>query len=155
MLSCFRDPKAVFTSAYEALTPGGYFEMQDMVFPFQFLGDPPTESPLYRWFEIIAEGAAALGRPWTNVPKYKAWFEDIGFEDVVEKKFYWPLNKWPKEGYYKQLSVLAQADLLNGLEGLSFKVMGSMGWSAEDIKEFLVGVRKDVLDTKVHCYCPM
>lgn len=129
--------------------------MQDMVFPFHFLGELPTESSLYKWLEIIAEGAAKLGRPWTNVPKYKAWFEEIGFEDVVEKRFYWPLNPWAKGKYYKHLSVLAQTDLLNGLEGLSLKVMGSMGWSAEEVKEYLVDVRRDVKDTKVHCYCPM
>jgi hypothetical protein len=50
---------------------------------------------------------------------------------VVEKKYYWPLNKWPKGDYYKQISVYAQADLLNGLDGMSLKLMGLMGWSAD------------------------
>jgi hypothetical protein len=145
----------VFRQAYKSLSPGGYFEMQDMIFPFQFLGEPPKESPLYKWFEIITEGAAKLGRPWTNVPNYKRWFEEIGFEDVVEKKFYWPINAWAKGKYYKQISVYAQADFLSGLEGLSLKVMGSMGYSADEVREFLVGVKKDVKDPSVHCYCPM
>jgi hypothetical protein len=101
--------------------------MQDMGFPFEFLGEPPTESPLYKWFEIISTGAANLGRPWTNA----------------------------KGQYYKQISIYAQADFLNGLEGMSLKVMGSMGWSAEQVQAFLVGVKKDVKDTSIHCYCPM
>jgi hypothetical protein len=74
---------------------------------------------------------------------------------VVEKRFYWPINKWPKGKYYKDLSVLAQADFLNGLEGLSLKVKGSMGWSPEQVRDYLVGVKEDVKDTKVYCYCPM
>lgn len=129
--------------------------MQDMVFPFAFLGDPPTESSLYKWFQIITEGAANLGRPWTNVVHYKRWMEEIGFEDVTEKKFYWPVNAWAKGKYYKQLSIIAQADFLSALEGLSLKVMGSMGWSAEEVQVLLVEVRKDIKDTNIHCYCPM
>jgi hypothetical protein len=154
-LSCFKDPPSVFKKAYDALTPGGYFEVQDFVVPFEFIGEPPTESLLYKWFQIISEGTAKLGRPWTNVPKYKQWFEEIGFEDVVEKKYYWPINAWAKGKYYKQLSVYVQADFLNGVEGLSLKVMGSMGWSAQQVRDFLVGVKNDVRNTAVHCYCPV
>lgn len=88
----------------KSLAPGGYFEMQDMIFPFQFLGDPPFESALYKWLHLITEGAAGLGRPWTNVQFYKTWMKEIGFEDVLEKTFYWPLNPWVKGGYYKEIS---------------------------------------------------
>jgi hypothetical protein len=129
--------------------------MQDLIFPFEWLGDPPVESQLYKWFQLITEGAARLGRPWTNVQYYKRWMEEIGFEDVVETKYYWPINLWPKEKYYKHISSYAQADLLNGLEGLSLKVLGSMGWPAEEVRAFLVDVRKDIKDTSMHCYCPM
>ena len=129
--------------------------MQDMIFPFEFLGEPPTESPLYQWFQIIVTGAANLGRPWTNVKNYKHWMEEIGFEDVVEKKFYWPINPWAKGEYFKRISVFAQVDFLNGLEGMSLKVMGTMGWSAEDVQGFLEGVKRDVRDPSIHCYCPM
>ena len=145
----------MFGKAYDALTPGGYFEMQDFVFPFEYIDEPPTESLLYKWFQIISEGAAKLGRPWTNVPKYKQWFEEIGFEDVMEKRFYWPINAWAKGKYYKQISVYAQTNFQNGMEGMSLKIMGSMGWSAEEIQVFLAGVRDDVRNTKIHCYCPV
>lgn len=129
--------------------------MQDFIFPFKFLGQPPKESLLYKWFEIIVEGAEKLGRPWTNVKHYKRWMEEIGFEDVNEKTFYWPINPWAKGKYFKQIALYAQADFLNGLEGMSLKVMGSMGWPAEDVQKYLIGVRKDVKDTAIHCYCPM
>jgi hypothetical protein len=129
--------------------------MQDMIFPFEFLGRPPPESPLYKWGQIITEGAAKLGRPWTNVQYYKHWMEEIGFEDVAEKTFYWPVNSWAKGAYYKQISVYAEADFLNALEGLSLKVMGSMGWSAEEVRAFLEGVKRDVTNTSVHCHFVM
>jgi Methyltransferase domain len=155
LLSCFKDPRSVFQKAYDSLLPGGYFEMQDFAFPPQFLGEPLTDSSLYKWGKILVEASEKLGRPWNHVPKYKQWFEEIGFEGVVEKKYYWPLSAWAKGKYYKKISVYAQADLLSGLDGMSLKLMGLMGWSADEVKEFLVGVKDDVKNTAVHAYGPM
>lgn len=129
--------------------------MQDMLFPFQFLGDPPTETALYKWTHLIAEGAAKLERPWTNVKHYKRWMEEIGFENVVEKNFYWPFSMWAKGDYYKQVSLYAQVDFLNGLEGLSLKIMGSMGYPADEIKAFVQEVMTDVKNPAIHFYCSM
>jgi hypothetical protein len=129
--------------------------MQDIVFPFQYIGDPPTESALYKWMQIIDEGAAKHGRPWHNVQHYKRWFEELGFQDVVEKKYYFPLNAWAKGKYYKEISVYSQTDLLNGIEGMSLKVMGAQGWTAKQIRAYLPQVREDIKNTRMHCYAPM
>lgn len=129
--------------------------MQDMIFPFRFIGAPPKDTALYKWFEIIVEGAARLGRPWTNSQHYKTWMEDIGFEDVVETNFYWPVNPWAKGAYFKQVALYAQVDFTSSLEGLSLKVMGSMGYSPEETKKLVAEVRDDVKNPAIHCYCPM
>ena len=105
--------------------------------------------------DLVVTGAAKSGRPWNNAQHYKRWLEEIGFEDVVEKRFYLPMNTWAKGKYFKQLSLYCQADLLNGLEAISFRTMGAMGWSAEDIRSFLPGVRKDIHDTSIHAYVPL
>jgi len=49
------------------------------------------------------EGSTKAGRPWINVTNYKRWMEELGFEDVVEKTFYWPTNAWAKGRYGKQV----------------------------------------------------
>ena len=155
LLSCFKDPRSVFQKAYNALTPDGYLELQDLCFPPQFWGEPRTESTLYKWGNITSEASVKIGRPWTNVPKFKEWLEEIGFEDVVERKYYWPLSNWAQGEYYRRVSVFAQAALLNGLDGMSLKLMGLMGWEAERVKEFLVGVREDVRDERLRAYADM
>jgi len=48
-----------------------------------------------------------------------------------------------------------QQNLLTGIEALSLKVMGIMGWSAAEIRPFLEEARKDVKDTSIHAYLPM
>jgi hypothetical protein len=155
LLSCFTDPKSVFQKAFNALTPGGYFEMQDAVFPLQSIGDLPAESAICKWMQIIDEGSTKLGRPWRNVQHYKQWFEEVGFEDVTKKDYYFPLSAWAKGKYYKELSVYSQRNLLNGIEGMSLKIMGAMGWSAEQVRDFLPAVREDIKNKKLHLYIPL
>ena len=154
-MSCFTDPKYVFQQAFAALTPGGYFEVQDGEFPVKYVGAEPTESPFYKWTNIIVEGAAKAGRPWTNAPNYARWMREIGFEDVVEKKFYWPTSQWPKGRYLKEVAFYFQEDMLRALEAMSLKVMTVAGWSTEEIQAFLPAVRADIKDTSLHTYFDM
>jgi hypothetical protein len=64
------------------------------------------------------------------------------------------MNAWPKEDYFKQLSLYCQAELLRGGEAMSLRTRRAMGWSAEDITAFLPGVRRDIDDTSIHAYLP-
>jgi len=155
LVSCFKDHAAVFREAFKSLAPGGYLELQDATFPLQYIGEPPVNSNLYKWGEFLGAGAAKAGRPWTNTQHYKRWLEEIGFEDVVEKRFFWPTSPWAKGKYYKTIGTYFQADLLKGLEGVSIKVLKALGWTIEEIQAFLPGVRKDLMDTSIHSYCQM
>ena len=154
-MSCFKDPASVLRQAFKSLEPGGYLELQDAIFPFQYVGPPPTQAPFYKWMELVVAGAAKSGRPWNNAQHYKRWLEEIGFEDVVEKRFYLPMNTWPRGRYFKQISLYCQADLLKGLEAISLRTMQAMGWSVEEIRDFLPGVRENIHDTSIHAYLPL
>ena len=77
---------------------------------------------------------------------YKRWMEELGFETVVEKTFYWPTNAWAKGRHYKHVGAYFQADILNGIEGMSLKVIGQLGWTADEIRGFLPEVKKDLQD---------
>ncbi|KAF8859149.1 hypothetical protein BDZ45DRAFT_689445 [Acephala macrosclerotiorum] len=127
LLSCFKDQKHVINEAFKSLAPDGYLELRDRVFPFEYIGEPPVHSDLYRRNELCIEGSTQIGRPWMNVINYKRWMQEVGFEDVAEKTFYWPTNAWVKGRYFKQVVAFFQADIPNGIEGMSLKVMGKFG----------------------------
>jgi SAM-dependent methyltransferase len=57
LVSCFSDPEFVLRQIYKSLAHGGYFELQDAVFPMEFIGEPPVNSALYKWNELVMEGA--------------------------------------------------------------------------------------------------
>jgi hypothetical protein len=130
--------------------------MQDGIFPMKYVGEPPVDSDLYKWNELALEASRRSGRPWDNTLYYAEWMREIGFEDVVEKNFYWPTSPWPKGDYFKQVAIYFQEDMLNGLEGISMKVLTKfMGWTAEEVQALLVGVKRDFRDLSIHAYLRM
>ena len=54
--------------------------------------------------------------------------EEAGFENVVERYFYWPVGAWAEGEYYKTLGAIFQHNLLAALEGMSLKALGMLGW---------------------------
>ncbi|KAI1464469.1 S-adenosyl-L-methionine-dependent methyltransferase [Daldinia caldariorum] len=152
LMSCFDDPAAVVKQGFEHLEPGGFMEFQDGLFPMNYVGEPPTESALYRWNQMMLEGVSRLGRSWSNAKNYRRYFEEAGFQDVVEKRFYWPTSPWAKGAYYKTVATYFQEDLLSGLEGISLRVLGVLGMSPEQVREFVEDVKKDLRSTNIHAY---
>lgn len=152
LMSCFNDPATVVKQGFENLAPGGIMEFQDALFPMNYVGDAPVNSALYRWNELMVEGVARLGRSWSNVKNYKRYFEEAGFEDIVEKRFYWPTSPWAKGLYFKLMAAYFQEDMLAGLEGMSLKVLGGLGMSPDQVRTFVEEVKRDFRDTNVHAY---
>lgn len=152
LMSCFNDPAAVVRQAFENTAPGGMIEFQDALFPMNYIGDPPTESALYRWNEMMVEGVSRLGRSWSNVQNYNRYFQEAGFENIVEKRFYWPTSPWAKGRYFKTVAAYFQEDMLVGLEGMSLKVLGVLGMTPDQIREFVEEVKNDFRNTNIHAY---
>jgi hypothetical protein len=142
--------------SFDHLEPGGYLEMQDGFFPMRYIGEPPVDSDIYKWNELIVEGARRARHPCTEASQYAQWMREIGFVDVVEKDFYWPSSTWAKGKHLKRIALLFQEDMLNGLEGISMRILTkAMGWSAEEVQAFLVGVKRDFQDRSIHAYLSM
>ena len=56
-----------------------------------------------KWSNFIAEAAEKLGRKIDSAKRYKEQLEEAGFTDVVETRYKWPQNRWPKDQAYKEL----------------------------------------------------
>ena len=81
---------------------------------------------------------------------------DVGFKDIVELKFKWPINEWPKDKRAKQLGLWQQTNFLDGLTGFTYASHTRiLGWSKEEVEVFLAKVRKDINNKGMHTYLPM
>ena len=111
---------------------------------------------LKAWQGYVEEATAFTGRSWANVPNYKRWMEEVGFEDVQERKFRWPSNQWSEDKKERLLGAWMQAQIENGLlEGVSTRLFCSrLGWSMERLTEFLAQMRRESRDSSIKTYSP-
>lgn len=158
LVTCFQSHLAVFKSAFDFLRPGGYIELQDLSLPFLGIDEKWDGSAFQRWMGLLMDGAKSVGKDWSRVPKYKAYLEEIGFVDVVERKFPCPIGPWAKGTKNKTLGVLGRANILQALEGLSMAILTKgLGMTVEEIELLLIDVRKDINKSgneSIHLYVP-
>lgn len=131
--------------------------MQDISFPLGCDDDTmPPSSAMAQWSEYMIQACVALDRRIDLAATYKERMEKAGFVDVVEVIQKWPQNSWAKNPELKEIGMWTMVNMLQGLHGLTMAPLTrGLGWSMEEVERFLVDVRNDVKDTKVHCYWPM
>ncbi|KAF2021141.1 S-adenosyl-L-methionine-dependent methyltransferase [Aaosphaeria arxii CBS 175.79] len=154
LLSCFSDPRSIVRKAYDALAPGGYLELQDGLFPFLFLDpQPPADHPLNVFLHNLLEASRLSGRPWDNVQNYAGWMREVGFEEVVEKRFNWPCGPWAKGERMKKLGVYFLEDLRHAIEPMGMKLFCKvLGWSEDRAKALVDQVLQLLGARKVYLY---
>jgi hypothetical protein len=127
--------------------------MQEIYFRPHSPDSSTHNTALEAWNAKVIEGAKVLGKDWWCTPNYKAWFEEAGFVDVVEKVFAWPGNEWVKGEKGKEMG---RTMLANGLEGLSAVSMAVLtrvfGMGVEEVEESLGDVRRDMADGEFDCF---
>jgi hypothetical protein len=136
------------------LEPGGYLEIQDSLFPIRCDDDTmPEGTPVLRWTRLLVEAAEKLGRPLAVAASFKGMLEAAGFEDVVEERYKWPSNTWPRHRNFKDLGMWTFACLDGGLEGLSLALFTyGLGWTKEETLVLCSQVRNDLRNTRIHAY---
>lgn len=157
MMGSFKDYPGFFKRCFDNVKPGGYLEMQDLALPFT--SDDGTASPsttLVKYCNLAIEAFAKMGRPADIARSYKRMMEEAGFVDVVEVVHKWPTNTWPKDPEHKEIGAW---QLTNNLEGVQGWVMAPftrvLGWTPAEVEIFLVDVRKDLKNRKIHAYWPV
>ncbi|KEZ44048.1 hypothetical protein SAPIO_CDS3786 [Scedosporium apiospermum] len=144
----------LFKQSFDNLEPGGWFEVSDITFPLQCDDTSfPETCELSKWSDLMMEASRNLKRPLDSAYSYKKQLEEAGFVNVVERRFKWPHNHWPKNKKYKELGTWACENIANGASGLSLALFTrGLGWSAEEVEVFLSGVRKDMRNVRMHTY---
>lgn len=81
---------------------------------------------------------------------------EVGFVDVVETKFKWPINRWPEDEKDKELGAWNNENASRVLESATLAPFTrGLGWSVEEVTDFLVDVRRDLKNTDIHAYSQM
>ncbi|KAF7556940.1 hypothetical protein G7Z17_g985 [Cylindrodendrum hubeiense] len=154
MTGSIRDWPKMFRQAYENLSPGGYIELMDPIYPVTSDdGTVPKESAVFKWSTLMNEAAHKLGTGLDSGLRYKDQLIDAGFTNVTEAPYKWPMNTWPKDLKLKELGAWGNVNLVGGVQGLSMFLFTKMlGWSTDELEVFCVDVRKDMCNKEFHGY---
>jgi hypothetical protein len=86
------------------LNPGGRIELAEIISPVECDdGTLPKDSALWKWSNFLMEASVKLNRTMESGKLYKGMLEELGFTDIVETRYKWPQNQWPKDKKYKEL----------------------------------------------------
>ncbi|RDW64247.1 hypothetical protein BP5796_10749 [Coleophoma crateriformis] len=156
LFSCFSSHVAVFKSAFQHIQPGGWFELQDAAFPFRCIDNSMAGTKMEQWCSLVRTAASALGRDFAVVPKYKAYLEEAGFVDIVEKQMAWPIGSWAKGEKMKAIGAWCKEDVLMGLQAWSMAALTrGLGMEASEVEKLINEVRGELREGGLHCYVPM
>ncbi|KAI8231792.1 Secondary metabolism regulator LAE1 [Colletotrichum sp. SAR 10_86] len=151
------DWKKLFKKAYDFTKPGGYFELQEN--DFLFASDDGTlspEKPLAKFSSLVREACVKFGRQFIDVPLMEDMMKEVGFQDVVLQRFKWPSNPWPKDSHYKKIGEWNYHNFVAAAEALAMgPLTRAHGYTKEEVDVFLIDVRKNMRDSKIHSYLTM
>lgn len=100
----------------------------------------------------------STGMRWDNARNYRRWMEEVGFEDVTEVVYRWPSNPyWPTDAKEKTLGMWFLAQVGCGLlESVCTRIfMMKLGWSREQLDEFLSKAESDLKNRQIKAYSPV
>jgi len=156
LLSSFSDGKRLLQQAYDALRPGGWLELQDVLLPIAADDGTMEGTEWQRWNELFSKAMIAIGRDPADTGRYKQWMIEIGFKEVVIEHYKWPQNPWPKDPKLKDLGRWNMVNTLDGLYGFSARpFMEILGMSMPEVQVFLSACRKDIQNRAIHSYWPV
>ncbi|KAF4982962.1 hypothetical protein FZEAL_1532 [Fusarium zealandicum] len=155
LVGSLRDWDKLLDQALANLSPGGWIETVDVVFPLAYDDDDsvPKDQALYRWSNLMREGTAKAGLSLDGSLELKQKMLDRGFSNVTETWYKWPINRWPKDPKVKDIGGWSMENALSGLSAMSLALFTRvLGWTREDVEMFLVEVRKDLRNKNIHGY---
>ncbi|TDZ53115.1 Secondary metabolism regulator LAE1 [Colletotrichum trifolii] len=154
MSSSLSDWKKFFQQCYDNLTPGGYLEVNDIgLVPTSDDGTLREDHALSQAIRLLGEAMQKAGRSFVSVPEMREVMTEVGFRDVTMNIYKWPMNTWPKHPKYKQLGLWCRENFLRGFEAFLMAPFTRIhGWTQEEVQVFLIDVRKDINDTRIHAY---
>ncbi|KAH8753757.1 S-adenosyl-L-methionine-dependent methyltransferase [Hyaloscypha sp. PMI_1271] len=156
MLGAIPEMKSYVQKCYDNLKPGSWLEMQEPKLPAHCDDDTYAGTQFEKWQNLALEASQKLGCPMDIASTCKATMEAVGFEDVTEVIYKWPINKWPADKKMKEIGLWSYENVTCNLTGINLVLfIHGLGWKQEELEAFLVDVRRDLKNPKIHAYWPV
>ena len=112
-------------------------------------GSMKEGSALWRWRRDMLAATKKIGIDTLVSLQHPKMLKEKGFINVGERKLKIPIGPWAKGRKEKQIGIMEQKDLVEGIEGISTKLLLMLGYEPETLNPFFEEVKKDLMDPKV------
>ncbi|KAM0355009.1 hypothetical protein ACHAPU_000857 [Fusarium lateritium] len=138
--------------AQRHLKPGGWIEHVELWGDARADdGTMSPDSPLKTWVKIFEDVGAIIGHPFFWNPADA--FREAGLQNISERQVKVPIGTWPKNKDLQKWGAWNRHFLLQGLEGFIIRSLTELlGWEYEKAQIFLVDMRKELMNPKLHSY---
>jgi len=115
-----------------------------------------TEHMLYKWQEYVLDATDRSGKSLRYERRTGQFLRDAGFVDIQEVVLKLPMSPWPADRYLKDVGRWFNLGFQEGLEAITLGPMTRvMGWSAVEVRNFILSVQKDLNSKSIHGYCDL
>ncbi|CAI7639914.1 unnamed protein product [Penicillium bialowiezense] len=148
---------SVFEQCYKNLKPGGWIEQLE-VDPHIICtdGSLPANSSTVQFAEAIINAAKQANQPIDTVDTMRGRMTKLGFVDIHEKKYNWPMGPWPRDPLLKEAGRLHYHQWMHGMEGWAMYYLTKWGtpspWSPEEVQVLVAKARKELKDGRAHMW---
>lgn len=106
-------------------------------------------SAIWQWRRDLLAATEKIGIDSLKTLEHPRMLKEQGFQNIGKKVLKIPMGPWAKGKKEKQIGIMAQKDLVEGIEGVSQKLFLMMGYEPENLKEFFEKVKKELMDPAV------
>ena len=156
MCPALKDWNTVLGEAYDHLKPSGWVELQELEHRmYSQDGTSDGDYPLRVFWELVAEGAAKRGTDINSSTTLARRMREAGFINVQHRILNIPMGTWPRNKYLKSIGLLLRTVVMEGLQGIGLGgIYRGLGWDPAEVEVFLAGVRRSMMDNKIHSFQP-
>jgi len=128
LFGCIPNWDFFFQQAYKHTKPGGWVEIVEH--SVQPVSDDETMGPdhfYHTWGKVVIKMGQRFGKSFTIWEENAERMRNVGFVDVVEVHYKWPMNGWPKDEKLKNIGRWNQLRLMDGVEGFMLRLLTQVG----------------------------
>ena len=126
LTSAMRDWPSLLRRSWDHLEPGGWLELLDVYPPYRAeisSADNAASSPFIRWGYAADKGWAKNGIDWSTTSKHAQRLQKLGFENIREETFRWPLGEWAETEVERRIGGLTLQNMAGFFKTAALRVI--------------------------------
>ncbi|KAM0242296.1 hypothetical protein ACHAP5_007236 [Fusarium lateritium] len=152
-LGDIQDKKALIQTTFDNLKPGGWVEFTEWIAHLHSPNHSLRGTAFRRWNDLMEQGMRNLGTTLKYPNQYKPFLQEVGYERIIETRHGAPTNACYPGKKLQRIGHLMTQNWLLILEPLSMPVYtAGLGWTQEQVKQFLSEVRMELANTQYHSF---